>query len=214
MIEYWYHLKHKVIPSWGAMIAKRLLSLIYKTCAIEVAGIDKFKEVAGKSPCILILWHNRLALAPQILSTLAGEYTYAALVSQSRDGEIIASVVESYPIGRTIRVPHNDRLKALNMVITKLQTENDIVVITPDGPRGPRYKVKGGTLHAAKATGAYLVPFSWSGDKLWTLNSWDKMQFPKPFSSIKVTFGAPYQLSSEEGSPTDEELRMVEASLS
>lgn len=213
MMELWYHIKHKVIPSYGAHIGKRLLHLIFKTCKVEIEGIDAFRKVAGKAPCIMVLWHNRLALAPEILTAYAGEYTYAALISQSRDGEILSTIVESYPIGRTIRVPHNDRLKALHTIIERLKSDKDIIVITPDGPRGPCYKVKGGTIHAAKASGAFLVPFSWTADRCWQLNSWDKMQFPKPFSTVTVTFGTPYQLDKNDTLPSSEEISLVECSI-
>lgn len=213
MKEMWYHFKHKILPYYGAYLAKSLLHLIFKTCKVNIQGIEKFKSVAGKGPCILVLWHNRLAIAPEILSKYAGEYTYAALISQSRDGEILSTIVESYPIGKSIRVPHHDRLKALHTVIHQLKTEKDVIVITPDGPRGPKYKVKGGTIHAAKASGASIVPFSWTATRYWELNSWDKMQFPKPFSTITVSFDTPYQLEKNALSPTSEEISLVQDSI-
>ncbi len=211
--KWYYHLKHKTLPTIGAHIGSFFLHLLFKTCKVHIEGIDPFKSRAKESPCILLLWHNRLAITPELLFSCAREFDYAALISQSRDGELLSTIVESYSIGHSIRVPHNDRLKALNMVIDTLRNKNQIVVITPDGPRGPRYKVKAGALHAAKATNAYIIPFSWSASRYWELNSWDKMQFPKPFSTITATFGTPYRLEENGNLPSKEEIALVEQSL-
>jgi hypothetical protein len=95
----------------------------------------------------------------------------------------------SYKAGRALRVPHNAKHQALKMLIDGLNEEKFVALFTPDGPKGPRYKVKPGLAMAAQEAQAAVVPFSWDSDKFWELRSWDKFRIPKPFSKIKVTFG-------------------------
>jgi lysophospholipid acyltransferase (LPLAT)-like uncharacterized protein len=183
--------KSKVFAFILSTIGKALASLILKTCKWEVQGLERFQEIASKDKCILMLWHNRLAITSFILYRYAKQFTYAALVSNSRDGELISTLVESYKEGRTIKVPHHSRHEALRMLIRHLQEKDDVVIITPDGPRGPRYQVKPGIALAAVSTGAQIVPFTWQANRFWQLNSWDRLRFPKPFSTIQVFFKDP-----------------------
>lgn len=209
----WKTIKHKIFPKMVAYTGKYSLKLLLKTCRFEFDGLDTFKELGSKERCIVGLWHNRLILAAEILTTYAPDFQYAALISQSRDGEILSTIAESYSVGRSIRIPHDAKLAALNKAINHIRYAKEIIVVTPDGPRGPRYKIKAGLVHTAKTTGAHIVPMSWTPNKFWQLGSWDKMIFPKPFSTIHVVFGASIILEKTEGSPTDEEIGLVEEKL-
>ena len=194
--EAWLRFKRFVLPYPLANFAKYALKGLLRTCRIEIQGLDDFVGFAKKNRCILSLWHNRLAIVPEVLSGYALGLTFTAVISKSRDGEPLALIVNSYSVGRTIRVAHNDRHGALKSVINHLKDNVDVLVITPDGPRGPRYDLKPGIVAAAKASGAHVVPFSWTADKFWQMKTWDWFMLPKPFSTIKVTFGAPLAVPS------------------
>ena len=94
-------------------------------------------------------------------------------------------------------MPHNQRHAALHAMISRLRDHKEIIVVTPDGPRGPKYVVKPGIVMAAKATGAHWCPSSWTASKHWELGTWDAMKIPKPFSKIVVTFGEAIVLGEE-----------------
>lgn len=189
---YWKKFSYKILlPFLITRIGQNLMRMLLWTCKWEIEGLDQFKQIAKNEKCILILWHNRLAMVPFILYKYAPQFIYAAFVSNSRDGELISSVVHSYKAGRTIRVPHNNRHQALKEMIKRINEQKEIVIITPDGPRGPCYEVKPGAPLAALETSAYVVPLTWSADRLLELKTWDKLRIPKPFSTIKVTFKEP-----------------------
>lgn len=135
-----------------------------------------------------MLWHNRLLIISEILNKHAPQFIYRAVISNSRDGELLAILANSYSAGRTLRVPHNARYQALQQMISHLKSHNDILIITPDGPRGPRYKVKPGIAIAAHESQADVIPLSWTANRYWQLNTWDQMMIPKPFSHIEVKF--------------------------
>ena len=110
------------------------MKLILRSCRIEVEGLDRFISIAQRSPCILMLWHNRLIALSELLYRHAPDFLYHAVVSKSRDGDSVALLANSYRAGRAIRVAHNARHRALNQIITLLKEPRQIILITPDGP--------------------------------------------------------------------------------
>ena len=153
-------------------------------------GLDRFLKMAETEKCILMLWHNRLCPIPPLLYRLPDHLQFAALVSGSKDGEILAELIQSYKNGSTIRAFHLGRYKALQEVIHQIENKR-IAIITPDGPRGPRYEIKPGVAMAALETGAYVFPLNWSANAYWELKTWDKFRIPKPFTTIELAFGEP-----------------------
>lgn len=189
------YLKREIFPKCIASLVKYLVRYMLSTCKVEVLHLDNFLEAAKDSSCILSLWHNRLLITPELLRMTAPQFTYAAVVSNSKDGEFLAKMVNSYPQGKSIRVAHNARHKALIQVIKELEKGKEVIVFTPDGPRGPLYQVKPGIIMAAKESGAKIVPVTWSCTHYWELNTWDKMRVPKPFSKIVFSFGLPHEIN-------------------
>lgn len=192
----WNRLIYKqIIPFFIVNIGKGLMRLLLATCRWEVHGLDLFKSIADQEKCILMLWHNRLALAPFILFRYARHFSYGAFISNSRDGELISAIVHSYKTGQTIRVPHHSRHQALKEMIHYLEQKRGVIVITPDGPRGPRYQIKPGITLAALETSAYIVRLNWKASRMWEMNTWDRLRIPKPFSKIIVSFEKPIVLN-------------------
>lgn len=190
----WLKFKRFILPYPMAYVVKYTLRLILWTCRVDVEGLENFIACSRNHRCVLSLWHNRLAIVPEVLKRFTSGLTFNAVISKSRDGEPLAILVNSYREGKTIRVAHDDRYGALRQVISSIKHGPDILVITPDGPRGPRYELKPGIVLAARATGAHVVPFSWTANTFWRLKTWDGFMLPKPFSTIRATFGAPVLL--------------------
>ena len=177
-----------------AKLSKRVMNLLIGTCHIQFVGMEQFCRFVATEKCILMLWHNRLALAPFILSRYTPRIQYAALVSGSRDGDILTTIVNSYKNGNTIRVPHQARYQALREIIRHIEEQKYIVIITPDGPRGPRYEIKPGIALAALETQAHVFSLNWEAKHYWELKTWDRLRLPKPFTTIRVSFALPIRL--------------------
>lgn len=207
------HIKRKWLPPLFAYSAKIGMRLLLKTCRIHIQGIDSFIHTASTSPCILMLWHQKLVLISEILNSHAGQFIYTAFISKSRDGDPLARLACSYKNGRALRVAHNGRHLALNQLIDALTEKREIIIITPDGPRGPKGVVKPGIVFAARETQANIVPFSWKASKFWQLNSWDHMQIPKPFSSIQVSFGQALALAKDSTANYETEASQLQEAL-
>lgn len=202
--------KRKVFSFFIAYVAKYLLRLVLMTCKIEVRGLEVFKKTVSSQKSILMLWHNRLSIVSEILFKLDPHTIFSAFISKSRDGDPLAVLANSYKTGKAIRVPHDRKHQALKTVIDTLKNKNEVIIITPDGPRGPRYEVKPGIAVAAMETDATIIPFTWVSSKFWQLKSWDRLMFPKPFSTLIVTFGNPLKL---EMNSLEEDQEILKTSL-
>lgn len=191
MSELWRKFKKHYLPYPFVFLGKFLIRMLLHTCKIEIIGLDHLKKSAAEGKCIIMLWHNRLAILPEIARRYASEYTYRALISKSRDGELLAILANSYGFVKTLRVPHDAKHQALGKMIDYLHDTNEIMVITPDGPRGPRYQVKSGVAYAAQKTASHIIPVTWAASRFWQLKTWDQLMFPRPFSRIVISFGEP-----------------------
>jgi lysophospholipid acyltransferase (LPLAT)-like uncharacterized protein len=63
-------------------------------------------------------------------------------------------------------------------------------VITPDGPKGPRFRFKSGAILLAQISGRPMLPMAYAASRAW-LVSWDKFVIPWPFSRIAIAIGEP-----------------------
>ncbi len=163
------------------------LDLLFRTISFDIVGgehVERLRE-AG-SACIYALWHGRLL--PAMFHHRGQGVT--ALVSRSRDGEYIARVLEHWGYATVRGSSSRGGSTALRAIIRAARSGNAIAV-TPDGPRGPRHKLKPGVLAAAQATGLPLVPVATGADRAWWFESWDRFLVPKPFSRVRIAYGEP-----------------------
>jgi lysophospholipid acyltransferase (LPLAT)-like uncharacterized protein len=140
-----------------------------------------------------VFWHDRI-----LLITYFWRFSnYAAMVSESFDGEYIARTSQRFGHGMARGSSTRGGTKALRLMKNLLVREKFSLTLTVDGPKGPRYKVKSGVILLAKLTGVPIIPTLIQPKKFWTLKSWDKLQIPKPFTRAKIFIGEPVWVSRE-----------------
>jgi lysophospholipid acyltransferase (LPLAT)-like uncharacterized protein len=122
-----------------------------------------------------LLWHHR-------------DQGVAVLVSEHKDGEIIARILEMMGYALIRGSPSRGAGRALLAMVRTLKEGNDVAV-TPDGPRGPRHKFAPGAAIAANRAGAPILPAVAHVDRYWQLRTWDGFIIPKPFARITVAYG-------------------------
>jgi len=151
-------------------------------------------------PVMLAIWHAELfALTGYGMRFLDGRL--ATVVSESRDGEIIAQVLERIGYGTARGSSTRGGLKAL-IGLKKHIESGRIGVITVDGPRGPRHKVKDGAVYLAQRLGALLIPVRSRPSSLHVFaRSWDRFELPAPFCRCRVFFGQPIDFPEEKPTP-------------
>lgn len=195
-----------------AYLIRAVFGILLSTCRLKVRGKENLIEAVKKGPCIIMLWHNRLVAIGSIAIRTFKKVRFCAFVSNSKDGEILAQYCMTFGRGDAIRVPHDSKDQALKAMITRLKYTKDILIITPDGPKGPRYEIKPGIAVAAKDSKAAIIPFDWVAKSYWELKTWDRLRIPKPFTTIEATFGTPIRLDKD--SPLEEDTALLQNALS
>ncbi len=142
-------------------------------------------------PVMFALWHNRIFTMPPVWKKTGGsQRSTVVLTSASRDGTSLASAMKVFGIG-AIRGSSSRRAVAALIGMKNALIEGHDVVVTPDGPKGPRYIVQPGLIKIAQSNNTPIVPIHITYSSAWRLKSWDRFVLPKPFSRIIVTFDKP-----------------------
>jgi lysophospholipid acyltransferase (LPLAT)-like uncharacterized protein len=201
------------------MTGSGLLRALFSTCRFRAVGDENYLRFWERGePVIFALWHGRL---------LAGCYAQrgaglVALVSQHKDGEYITRVIHRWRYA-TVRGSSTRGGSAALRDLAKSVRNGKSVVVTPDGPRGPRQKMKAGALLVAQLTGAPVIPVATGADRAWWIEGWDRFQIPKPWSQVTVAYGEPVsvprratadeidRLTAEVEGRLDELVRFVDA---
>lgn len=170
-----------------------LIKLIGKTIRFEVEGAENLAEIekSGKIP-IYATWHDRIFSSVYFLRNRG----IVVMTSQSFDGEYIARFIQRFGFGAARGSSTRGGSGALVKMI-RLMREKLPMCFTVDGPRGARYVAKSGAILLAKKTGNPVLPFVIECEKFRTVNSWDKLQIPKPFTRAKVFFGEPVEIEAD-----------------
>jgi lysophospholipid acyltransferase (LPLAT)-like uncharacterized protein len=152
-------------------------------------GVDRLRR--ERTPIVFALWHGDML---PLLYHHRGEGV-SVLISEHRDGELIARVAESLGF-RTVRgSTTRGASRALIGLARELEAGHD-VAITPDGPRGPARSFAPGALIAAQRAGAPVVAVGVAVGRAWRLRSWDRFSIPKPFTTVRIAYSDPVILES------------------
>ncbi|HEX9493612.1 MAG TPA: DUF374 domain-containing protein [Thermoanaerobaculia bacterium] len=133
------------------------IRLLYATLRVRHIDVDKIEKL---SQYIFTFWHEHLIVM------LHARYRrpIQVLVSQSRDGEYIASTFSHYDVDVARGSTTRGGSAALRDMIRAARSGSNIV-FTPDGPKGPRRVLKEGVIWAAQSTGLPIVPVAFSAKK-------------------------------------------------
>jgi lysophospholipid acyltransferase (LPLAT)-like uncharacterized protein len=113
------------------------------------------------------------------------------LISEHRDGELIARLVERRGFRTARGVEHAGAARAGSATSLRALRGGADLALTPDGPQGPPRRLKPGVLVAAQRSGAPLIPVAVGARRAWRVRSWDRFLVPHPFATIEAVYGAP-----------------------
>ena len=180
------------------------LKFVYATSKWSILYQEGAKPQDLKG-ALFALWHRHLAFGMHVFKYYEN---VSALASSHTDGKIITDVIKMMKFNVVEGSSNRNPTGAVKSII-KLITTGEKVVITPDGPRGPRLKVNSNITRIAYKYKVPLLPVSCSASKYFQLNSWDRMIIPKPFGEITVILGSPIKLS---GNSTEDD-QLLETKL-
>ncbi len=165
----------------------KLVVLISKTWRINIIG--KLQTECG----IIAFWHSEMLPMWKYF----GKLNSTAIISRSNDGEILSQIVKSWNVD-VIRgssaVGGSEVMKEMIEI-----AKSKFILITPDGPKGPKNKMKAGTVVTSLRANVpiYLCNSNFKS-KIIFKNSWDLFQFPLPFTKIDIVISEPIYLDYTE----------------
>jgi len=169
-------------------------------------------QIASRLPrqVIFCVWHNRLALSLIAYRRLAKRFPpahrLAAMVSASKDGGLLAAVLELFGV-QPVRGSTSRRGQQALLELTSWAERGYDLAITPDGPRGPCYVVQDGVMSLAQVTGLPVVPFSYDLDWKIRPGSWDRFLIPLPFARCHMRLADPIYVPRDATDEQREQLR-------
>ncbi len=185
-----------------SLVARSLIDSIFRTSRFKVLGNEAFvlARLRAAKPLIFAHWHSSILGSIGYFLRLARMgYPIATVASQSKDGEIISRILRD--ITRKAKVVRGSSRKgghsAFNGLLETLESGCS-VVITVDGPLGPKYESKSGAVRLASLTGVPIVPFEFCARNEYYLRaSWDNSRFALPFNTGFYLLGEPIYIHNE-----------------
>lgn len=191
----------QVFPRGGLLLVK----LISKTYRYRLVDQDnETSALEGSGTVVYASWHQRFFPG---ITFFATRRPIAIMISQSRDGEMIARVVDILGWRSVRGSSSKGGMRALKE-IRSLTRRGYRVGHIVDGPQGPFGVVKPGLITIAQFAGAPIVPVITSAQRRWVFNSWDRFMVPKPFSKVIIRFGQPVDVPRRLTAEAFETLRL------
>jgi lysophospholipid acyltransferase (LPLAT)-like uncharacterized protein len=201
----------KVFRPVAAWLAALAIVLLRASCRIRRHGDPRPGLRSASQPYIYSVLH-----AHQVAAIIDGEPGTGAMVSRSADGGIIVPSLRArgiVPVRGSTSQNGQDKggRAAFNALIEHVQGGAP-AYLAVDGPRGPRNRVQKGIALLSQKTGAVILNVAAVPARRWILTrAWDRLQIPKPFTTIKVYFGTP--IFPRDGEETEQYRARIERAL-
>lgn len=196
-------IRHPVVQGGLARVVGLYLALVVRTTRWRLVGAEPaLATLAAGQPLILAFWHERLPLMPALFDLARAQEPATArlrphvLVSQHRDGRFIGAAVRRFGVEMIHGSSRRGGAGAMAALLRTLR-RGQPVLITPDGPRGPRRQAAPGVAQLAAHSGTSVVPLGASSSAQRRLGSWDRMMLPLPFGRGVVVCGAPIPVARD-----------------
>lgn len=178
----------------------RSLKLTWKITLIEPPEMKS--ALRERKPFILAHWHGDEIVLMQLL----GRYRIATIVSTSKDGEMMNTLIHMFGAVSSRGSSTRGAVGALKGLI-RLVRDGHNCSFAVDGPKGPIYKVKPGVFETSRMLD---LPIYWAGvacDRAFEFpKSWNKTYLPKPFAKVRIEWHGPSPAITEAQDPRDPEL--------
>jgi lysophospholipid acyltransferase (LPLAT)-like uncharacterized protein len=186
-----------------AAVGYRLVAILGSTLHWRTEGLEHLdRVVAGGRQPVMAFWHGRILPATYYFRRRG----IVVITSENFDGEWIAGIIERFGYGTARGSTSRGARKAL-LQLTRDMARGRPAGFTLDGPRGPARVAQPGAVWLAKATGNPVLPFHLEADRHWTLGSWDRTQIPKPFTTVSIAMGEPFEVATDADQSTMEAAR-------
>ena len=185
------------------VLAHLVLRALWSTLRIRMAKEDQKRLDLAPQPAIFAFWHDQVFVSSAFLIRylVRRGRRVALMISPSFDGELVTRTMRPFGLSIVRGSASRKGARALRGLYRSLNKDGASPVLLPDGPKGPQFRSKPGTVVLAQTTEAPIVPLAFRSRSPLRLGSWDRMQVPLPFSRVDVMVGelmtVPRELSDD-----------------
>ncbi|MCH8922345.1 MAG: lysophospholipid acyltransferase family protein [Planctomycetes bacterium] len=163
----------------GAKAIRAWMSTLDYQCAYYDPAVDPVHpDFSGNK--IYIFWHEYI-LFPL---NLRGHCNMTMLLSRHRDAEVLSHTAHHLGFGTVRGSSGRGGTAALRELAAKSRQMN--LIITPDGPRGPRRTLASGPIFLASKLRMPLIATGFGYDRPWRMRSWDRFALPRPYTRARA----------------------------
>ena len=187
-------IKSKTIRHFIGWIVSIYLKFCYQTSSWVIKENNNIEKLLKTNKSFIVcFWHGRLLMTP-----FCWNYNkrFFMLISGHPDGQIISQAVSYFGIETITGSSSKNKIASFKNILNEVRNDN-IIGITPDGPRGPNRKIKDGLISLAKLTKVPIIPLSFSAKHKKSFNSWDNFLFIFPFNKFVAIWGKPIYFGKE-----------------
>ena len=177
----------------GTPLLRFLLWLLNSSYRFQpmIGGNVMERIISDHTVCVLSYWHQHHVVCSTYMLGLGRRgFNTCFLISGSVDGEVPERIARSMG-AEVIRGSANQSGALALRDQQKMMKAGYSIVTTADGPRGPKYEFKAGTVLMARIAGVPMIPIGCAADRAWYLNRWDDFMIPKPFARVAIAIGEP-----------------------
>jgi len=186
----WKKAKRKLTLWLAPFVVYLFMRFIFASLRKKLIGCEQFlKDWNSDQRVIFTLWHNREVMAAPFYLSI-GRKPIALLASRSFDGLFASRIFKLFGADVAWGSSTRGGREGLSQMVD-FGLRGFSLAITPDGPVGPVYKMKPGTVIAARDTGLPIYTWAWCAEKVTRLKTWDSWMVPHPFSKAVFMCGHP-----------------------
>lgn len=170
------------------------LEILWRTARIRIVGGERLDQALKEYGAVVpVFWHQHLLLCARFLcdGSVPG-LKPGFMISPSVDGEAPSMLAKLYGAHVVRGSGSYTGVRAVRGVHQAIAKELISPAITPDGPRGPRFKMKPGAIFAAQISRKPVIPMAYAARPARLLGTWDKFVIPFPFAKVCIAIGEPY----------------------
>ena len=183
----------------GLPLLRGLIKLLTSTYRVEkVIGTEHMEPfIVSDQVCAPAYWHQHHVIGASLIrSWIRRGFKACFLISGSVDGDVPERIARAWG-AEVIRGSANKSGALALRDQQQMMKSGYSIVTTADGPRGPKYEFKTGTVLMARVAGVPIIPIGCAADRAWYLRRWDDFMIPKPFARVAIAIGEPVPVPRE-----------------
>lgn len=175
--------------------------LVYRTCRLRVIGVEHLESAleTGK-PIVITSWHGMTMMIIAFGRQQMDISSFVGIRPDDHRGDTLEVFGRKLGVDSiSLNLSGDSTLgtgRKLVRLVQKISSGKNMI-IHPDGPFGPAYKIKPGVTFLAQKANALILPLGCYCRHAYHLPRWDRYTLPLPFSKIHVQVGNPIQISED-----------------